>query len=196
MLRKLMGDKYFCGLDIGSQSVKASIVKFSDAAHPELLGVYESQTVGFKNASVSDLADLSECIHLTISGLIKKTGVKLKDVQLGVGGEVIEIRHGAAVLPLMDKGSKIITHHDIKKIQTQAQLLGIKMDEVVLHDFPQYYKVDDTNTALNPVGLYGRKLEIKTLLMVVNNNLLKNLTKAVNQAGYDVANLFFSSLAF
>ena len=108
---------------------------------------------------------------------------------------MVETRYSAAVIPLMDRGSKIITHRDVKKVATQARLLGVKMDEIVLHDFPQYYKVDDTNNALNPVGLYGRKLEIKTLLIIVKNNFIKNITKAVNQAGYDVADLFFSSLS-
>jgi len=194
MLRKFIGERYFCGLDIGAQSIKASLLKSGEDVKPVVLGVFETQTHGFKDASVSDLADLSECIHKTIVGLVRKTGVKLKEIQLGMGGELIEPRFSAAVMPLVDRGTKIITNRDVEKIETQAKLLGVKMDEVVLHHFSQYFKIDDTNTALNPVGLYGRKLEVKTLLVIVNNMLLKNLIKAVNQAGYDVSNVFFSSL--
>jgi cell division protein FtsA len=69
------------------------------------------------------------------------------------------------------------------------------VDEVVLHDFPQMYKVDDVNRALNPAGLYGRKLEIDTLVVAINNTVMKNLSKAVNQAGFDVANIFFTTYA-
>ena len=195
MLRKFIGEKYCCGLDIGSQAVKASIIKMGDDSNASLLGVFETKTNGFKNGSVSDLGELSECIHTAIAGLTKRTGIKVKEVQLGVGGEIITIRQGAAVIPLVDRGSKAITQRDVKKVQLQAKLLGAKMEDVVIHAFPQYYKVDDINIASNPIGLYGRKLEIKTLLIIINSTLLKNLTKAVNQAGYDVPNLFFASLS-
>lgn len=195
MLRKFIGEKYCCGLDIGSQAVKVSIIKTGDDSTSSLLGVFETKTNGFKNGSVSDLGELSECIHAAIEGLTRRTGIKVKELQLGVGGGIITIRQGAAVIPLLDRGSKAITQRDVKKVQLQAKLLGAKMEDVVIHAFPQYYKVDDINIASNPIGLYGRKLEIKTLLIIINSTLLKNLTKAVNQAGYDVTNLFFSSLS-
>ncbi len=195
MVRRFIGEHYFCGLDMGSQSVKAGVIKGSKKHPPGLLGVHEVKTSGLKKASVTDLGELSECIHAVLCGLAKKTGVKLKDVHLGLGGELIEQRCGSAVIPLSDKGSKVISRRHVQKIQLQARLLGITMDDTVLHDFPWDYKVDDVNTALNPVGLYGRKLSVNSLLIVANNSLLKNLTKAVNQSGYDVSNLSFTSLS-
>ena len=69
------------------------------------------------------------------------------------------------------------------------------MDEAVLHDFSQAYKVDDINRALNPVGLYGRKLEIETLVVSAKSTTVRNLSKAVNQAGFDVENVFFTTYA-
>lgn len=195
MLRRLLARQYFCGLDVGSQTIKAGLIKGRKNHTLGLLGVNEVKTSGFKKASVTDLGELSECIHAALSGLARKTGVKLNEVQLGIGGELIETRLSSAVIPLVDKGSKVIGHRDVKKIQSQARFLGINMEETVLHNFPQYYKVDDVNTALNPIGLYGRKLAIHSLLIVTNNTLLKNLTKAVNQSGYDVSNLYFTSLS-
>ena len=195
MIKKLISERCYCALDVGAQTLKASAIKILDNHTPELIGVYETKTVGFKDASVTDLKELSECINTTLSGLLSRAGLKLREIQLGIGGELIDKRLSNAVIPLTDRGNKVISLQDVKKIQTQARMLGVKMEEIILHDFPQYYKVDDVNTASNPVGLYGRKLEIGTLLVVVNNTVLKNLHKAVNEAGYDVANMFFSSYA-
>ena len=116
MLKKFIGESYFCGLDIGAQSLKASLVKAQQDGTPALLGVYESRTSGFQSASVSDLGELSECIHATVSGLAKKTGIKIQEVQLGINGERIDVRQGSAVIPLMDKGNKEITRCDVKKV--------------------------------------------------------------------------------
>lgn len=195
MWKRLIAEKYFCGLDLGALTLKAALIKDRPNQSPELLGVCESRTMGFKKASVTDLGELSECVHSAVAGLLGRAGIRLKDIHLGIGGELIEKRYSAAVIPLLERGSKVISPHDIKKVQRQANLLGANMDENVLHSFPQYYKVDDVNTALNPLGLYGRKIEINALLLLVNNTLLRNIVKAVNHAGYDVSNIFYASLS-
>jgi len=193
MWRRLITQKYFCGFDLGELTVKAALIKGNDNQAPELLGVYESKTIGFNNGSLTDIAELSECVHTTISGLLGKTNIKLKDIQLGIAGNLIDKRYSNAVIPLLEKGNKVISPRDLRKVQDQAKILGAHMEEYVLHNFPQYYKVDDINTALNPLGLYGRKLEVHTLLVMVKNLLLQNLIKSVNQAGFDVANVFYTS---
>ncbi len=193
MWKKLVSQKYFCGFDLGTLTVKAALLKDQDNQPPELVGVYETKTAGFKNGALTDINELAECMHLTISGLVGKTGVKIKEVQLGVGGEMIQKQYSHAVIPLLERGSKVISPHDVRKVKEQAKILGASMEEYVLHNFPQYYKVDDINTALNPLGRYGRKLEIRTLLLLVKNIQLQNLVKAVNQAGFDVPNIFYTS---
>ncbi|MCK5259862.1 MAG: cell division protein FtsA [Candidatus Omnitrophica bacterium] len=190
-----MTEKYYCGIDIGAQKIKAGILKIKDPTDMELVGAYEHKSHGFKDNAVSDLAEFSECIHYTIHELTKKTGIKFRQVQLGIGGAMIETRQTNTVIPLIDRGNKIITRRDMKKLNNNARLLGIKIEEEILHDLPQYYKVDDVNSALNPVGLYGRKLGVHSLMILINANRIRNITKAVHQAGYDVGNVFFSSYA-
>ena len=194
VLKKFIHTPYVCGLDIGSQTVKAALVQMQDNGS-ELLGVFESKTNGFKEASVRDLGDLAECIHATVAGLSQSAGVKITEVYLGVGSGMVKASSGSAVIPLGDRGNKVITAKDISKVRTQARLLGANMDEMILHELPQMYRVDDINNALNPLGLYGRKLEVKTMLIVANNSLMNNLMTAVNQAGFDVPHIYFSSWA-
>ncbi len=191
----MMLDKIYCGLDVGSHNLKASLVRIRNANSYELLGVEGVSTKGFKQSHVSDLGELSGSIHRVLKDLSKKSNVKFKDVYLGLGGNAVEARYSKAMIPLMDKASKVITTSDLKKVNKQARLLGIKIDEEILHDFPQQYLVDDANRILNPAGLYGRKLGVTSLLVVSQSNLIGNISKAVNQAGFEVANVFFSSLA-
>src|SRR3989338_5634442 len=194
MLKKFIADKNFVGLDIGSQGVKAALMRIDEAGQSQLTGVYEAKTSGYRKCSVSDIGELTECIHATLNGLSQSTGVKIKEVILGIDGNLIEKRLSNAIIPLTDRGNKVVTSQDIKKVHYQARLLGVNMEEVVIHDFPQYYKVDDANMALNPAGLYARKLEVQSLLLVSKNTVIKNLTKAVNQAGFDVMELALSSI--
>jgi cell division protein FtsA len=195
MLDKIIKEKYYCGLDVGAHSIKAGILKIKGATDLKLVGVYEQKTYGFKDSSVSDLDEFSECIHQTIEELTKNTGVKVKDVHLGLGSALVESRQTNTVIPLIDRGSKVITRRDIKKVNDNARLLGIKMEEEALHDLPQFYRVDDVNSSLNPLGLYGRKLGVHSVMIIGNGNSIRNITKAVYQAGYNIVNVFFDSFA-
>jgi cell division protein FtsA len=190
----MFGEKFYCGIDIGSQKLKASIIKTHDHK-VELVETSECRTRGFRDCSVSDLSEFSDCIQQAVNNLIKKTNFKIKDVHLGINGELVEAREISAVIPVADKGSKVIGQRDIHKVNEQARLLGTKIEEEILHELPQYYKVDDVNMALNPAGLFGRKLGVHSIIVVTSINRVRNITRAINQAGFDVGSLSFGSFA-
>ncbi len=190
----MIKENIFCGLDIGSQRIKACILRSQKNQEIELLGISQLETRGLDKSSVSDLKDLSDCIHSILSGLASKARVKVKNLNVGIGGHFVKSKAVEAVIPLVDKGNKIISAFDIKKINRQVSLLGIDLDEQICHNFSTRYVVDGFNVSTNPLGLHGRKLESDALLIVAKNNLIHNINKAVNQAGFEVANIFFSTL--
>jgi cell division protein FtsA len=188
-------DKVLCSLDIGASSLKASLLKAQGENAFEVLGVCEMPIYGFKEAFVTDLAEFSESINRIIDRLSEKSHVRIQDLQIGISSPLVEMRESAAMIPLLDRGSKVIMSRDIKKVNEHARLLGLKMDEEILHEIVQAYQADDVSLGLNPVGLYGRKLGVQTLLMLTNVNKIRNIMKAINQIGYDIDNLFYSSYA-
>lgn len=193
MFNRLLSSQYYCGLDLGSQKIKASLVRAADPQNLDLLAVVEQETAGFKEGSVSDLGALSDCIHKVLQHLSKKTNQKIKSIYLGLGGDIFNYRRSQATIPLVERGSKVISDQDVRRVNHQARLLGAQLDEDVVHGFSINYKVDDANIALNPVGLYGRKLAVDQLLVLGNAMRLRNIVKAVNHAGYDVVKTAFNS---
>jgi len=187
--------QYFCGLDLGTHTMKASIVCAKDEDNLDLLGVFETRTTGFKEASISDITELAQCIGRTVQGVMQKTGIKIHAVQLGISGSFLATRRSSAVIPLVDSGTKVISKFDLRKVGAQAKLLGVNLEEEVIHDFPQWYKIDDVNTSINPAGLIGRKIEASLLLLTANSLRVRNLTKAVHQAGFEVSSVAFSGYA-
>ena len=67
--------QYFCGLDLGTHTMKASIVRAKDEENLDLLGVFDTRASGFKEASISDITELADCINRTIQGVMQKTGI-------------------------------------------------------------------------------------------------------------------------
>lgn len=185
--------KYFCGLDIGTQYLKAGIIKVCDGMTFELVDRAIYKTKGLHSQGVSELEELVECINHVVGSLAKKTKIKVKDLHVGIGAGLIYARNTNTAIPLTEKGNKVIAHRDIKKIKTHAQLLSVQMEEEILHSIDQNYSIDDTGISLNPGGLYARKLGLNSLMLLSNVNSLNNITQAVTQAGYDVANIFFNA---
>lgn len=195
MFNRFNSDKLYCGLDVGSQRIKVSLLRVRDGQSPQLVDFFEQKTSGFKDSSVSDLAELTDSIQAAMNGLFKKTESRVKQVSLGLGGDLIAVRRNDSTIPLVERGNKVITSFDLRKVNTQARLLGVKMDEEIVHDVPQTYRVDDVNTAANPLGLCGRKIEVETMLIVANGTRLQNVIKAVNQAGFEVTETCYTSYA-
>ena len=192
---QFLGAQYYCGLDIGSSRVKVSLNRVVDAQTLELLAVNEAETRGLAAASINDISEFSSCVSSAMDGVLRKTRIKIRDVHLGLGGEFIETRPSRALIPLVERGNKIVTPRDLHYARQQARMLGVRLDEDVICDMVQQFKVDDVNIALNPVGLYGRKLEVETLLVLANITRLRNLTKAVQQAGFEVNDVHFNASA-
>jgi cell division protein FtsA len=195
MFKNIKRSKYFCGLDLGSQSIKAALVRIQDENNLELLGVYEVPAAGLREASISDLTELSQTVLRAIEGVCQRVAAKPSAVHLGISADLLSFRRSSAVIPLVDAGTKVVAPSDIDKVNHQARLLGAGIDEEIIHSFEQFYKVDDVNVALNPVGLYGRKLEANLLLLTANAGRLRNMNKAVHQAGFDVQQASLSSFA-
>ena len=191
--KKIIPPHYFCGLDLGTHSLKASLVRAEDAEHLELLGVFEQKTSGLKDAAVTDLGEFAECVRQTLEGLNKMTAVQVKCVHCGIGGDLVSVRPSQSIIPLVDNGNKIINGLDVRRVRQQARILGIQLEEEIIQDFPQHFKIDEQHTAFNPVGLFGRKLEGRLLLIVSHLLRTRNLTRAIHQAGYDTASLSYSS---
>ena len=193
MLSKIRDKQLYCGLDVGAQRIKAGILRAHDHKRMELAGVYEARTRGFKDSAITDLGEFSDCLYSTLEELSRRTGIRIEEVHLGLGGDLIDVRFTNTVIPLADSGHRMITKTDVKHINNQARLLGVMVEEEVLHNLPQYYKVDDADSAMNPVGLYGRKLGVHSLMIVTNSARLRNIVQAVVNIGYDVPTVSFSS---
>jgi len=195
MLKNIKRNKYFCGLDLGSHTIKAALIRAQDENNLELLGVYELPTSGLREASISDLTELSQVILRAIEGVCQRMAIKPNVLHVGISADLFTSRRSSAVIPLVDAGTKVVAPSDIKKVNHQAKLLGVGIDEEIVHSFEQFYRMDDVNVALNPIGLFGRKLESNLLLLTANAARLRNMNKAVHQAGFDVHQVSLSSFA-
>jgi cell division protein FtsA len=189
-----MARNYICGLDIGTSKIASCLVETRKGKVVDVF--FEAQdSQGVRNGSVVDSIALVECIGKVLKSLKDRSGINIKTVNANISGQDITTKHSRAAIPLSEKGNKIISMVDTENVIRQAFILGSVIDEEVIHQIPYSYSVDNKSDIANPLGLYGHKLEVDLYLVVAKLASVQTISYAINQAGYDVKEIFLSALA-
>jgi cell division protein FtsA len=189
-----MFDNYICSLDIGSSKIAATLARLKKGKVNALF--FESMPAkGIRKGTAVDSIELVNSIGRVLKNLKATSGVKIKFVYANVSGEDIVIKHSKAVIPLAERGNKVITLSDISRVKEQARILASSLEEEILHQMPVNFGIDSAENVTNPLGLYSHKLEVDLYLVSSRQSCIQSLSRAINQAGYDVKKIFFSGLA-
>lgn len=189
-----MARKYICALDIGSSKIAACCADLRGNRIADL--TFESTlSQGVKFGSIVDSIELVDAVTRLMKQVKEKSGIAVKSVVAGLSGQDIVTKHSRAVIPLAERGSKVIGSADIERVIAQARILGSSIDEEVIHSIPFSYSVDTKSNIANPAGLYGHKLEVDLFMICSRLSSVQTLVHAIGQAGLDVEELFFSGLA-
>jgi len=185
---------YICALDIGSSKIAACV---AEVKRRQIINIYSEimPSKGIKRGSIVDSIELVNCVGKILKKLKSKSAINIKSIYTDISGVDIITKHSRAVLPFADRGNKLITSQDIEKANEQALILGSDIDEEVIHRIPFSYTVDSKSDISNPLGLYGHKMEVDLYLVCGKLSSIQTITHIINQAGYEIKELFFSGLA-
>ena len=185
---------YICALDISSSKVSAAVAEIKKRRITNIF--FETQpSKGIKKGAIVDSIDLTGSIGRTLKNLKAKSGLNIKFIYTNISGLDIVTKHSRAIIPLAERGNKVITLSDIQQVNEQARILGSSLEEETIHQITQNYAIDSNSNILNPLGLYSHRLEVDLYLVCAKSSFIQGLNRAVNQAGYEIKDLFLSGLA-
>lgn len=190
----MLNNNYICAIDIGSNKISACIALIKKNRLEKIFfDVYPSG--GVKEGVIVDATELVICLSKIIKNLKAKSGIKIKYIHTNFSGKDISTKHSHAIIPLAERGNKVITSTDIAKANEQARILGSSLEEEIIHIIPSSYSIDSKSNVINPIGLYSHRLEVDLYLICARLASLQSLSRAISQAGYEIKNLSFSGLA-
>lgn len=189
-----MPNNYICALDIGSSKIAASVARIRGRSIANIF--YDSLPgKGVKGGVVVDSISLVNAVSKLLNNLKIKSGVKIKHVYVNISGKDILTRHSRAIVPLAERGNKVITLSDIQRANEQARILGSSLEEEIIHMVPFGYAIDSKSQIQNPLGLYSHRLEADIYLICVKLSSLQSLSRVIHQAGFEIRDLYFSGIA-
>jgi cell division protein FtsA len=193
ILEKMISERLYCGLDMGSHHLKAALINTKNSNAVELLDVVETPLSELRSMNDDNQHRLMEIVSECLSTLSERTGYDFGTVALGVGSEWVNVRETQTAIPIAQRGKKVISQGDLKRITQHSQLLGTRVDEDLLHDFPLYYLIDDQHKTFEPEGKYARKLEVHSIQVTCAKDKIQHFITAIEESGYEVENVFYSN---
>jgi cell division protein FtsA len=189
-----MPNNHICALDIGSSKIVACLAQIKKK---QIINIFFESipSKGVKRGVVCDSIELVNTITKVLKNLKNKSGINIKSVHANISGQDILTKHSRAIIPLAERGNKVITVSDIFKVNEQARILGSSLEEEIIHQIPFGYSIDSRSNILNPIGLYSHRLEVDLFLICGKLSSMQSLNRVINQAGYEIKGLFFSGLA-
>ncbi len=186
-----MRNNYICALDIGSSKIAACVAEIKKG-HLEKLFFDSVPSNGVKEGIIVDSIDLIRVVSELLKDLKAKSNINIKFIYTNISGKDIVTKHSRAIIPLAERGNKVITMSDIMKVNEQARILGSGLEEEIIHLIPSSYTIDSKSNILNPLGLYSHKLEVDLFLICGKLSFIQGISRVINQSGYEVKDLFFS----
>ncbi|MFH1691596.1 MAG: cell division protein FtsA [Candidatus Omnitrophota bacterium] len=190
------GSRFLYALDIGSSKMVLSAAAYCQNTHTLGPILIESQpSKGIFKGVVSDMASLSDAIQSLCKRMEAKSGAKIVQMAVSINGDYIQARQSVVAMALAERGTRSVTKRDLEKLISQARILGLELDEELLHEYPKGYSIDRNNMILNPLGLQGRRFEMNLLLICAQAIYLENIKRAIERAGFSASELVFCGVA-
>lgn len=181
------------GLDIGTSKV-ALVAGIGEVDITQVVGVGYAPNSGLRKGTVVDIDDTVSAISAAIDEAQRATDLPLKQAFVGVAGTQIGV-HEAKGVVAVSRADGEIAEPDLERVMEAARVVAVPPNREILHVIPKSFAVDGQRGVKDPLGLTGVRLEVEAQVISCQASSVRNLMKAVEQAGLEVAELVFSPLA-
>jgi cell division protein FtsA len=187
-------NRIIVGLEIGTSKVCAMVGELNDEGSVNLIGVGQSISRGVRKGEISDPTAAEEDVRKALADAEVMANVEVRSVYLGVSGSHMRgfNNRGIHTVPSHDRA---IDDDDVQDVIKNAKVINLPKDHVVLHSVRQHFTVDGQSHVINPVGLYGGKLEVDMHVIHGNNNRVQNPIRLVKGMQLEVEAVVFNGIA-
>ncbi|MSN96272.1 cell division protein FtsA [Campylobacter sp. FMV-PI01] len=186
-----MNNFYILGLDVGSANTTAIMTKISDNSL-SICGIGKSKTNGIKKGSVTNIEQAKISIKQAVNEATKMAGAKPDKVIVSI--PTIYTKN-TKISRTINVPNGEIGIQEIKRVMQMVAESVVTTDDKLIHILPYNFKVDQQEKIEDPIGICGEKLVVDANVITANQNLVKNLLKAVSMAGLKVDDLVLSGYA-
>lgn len=175
------------GLDIGSKHVRCAIGSTeTDVPNPLILGFSEVLNNGVRKGIISDIEEAQAAISTAVSEAGRMAGVGVNHASVGVNGSHLLTITSHGVIAI-GAGNREVTEQDVARVEESATILQLPPNREMVQAYARNYQIDSAEKVSDPVGMSGMRLEVDMALVTAATPFLRNLERAVHEAGLEIS---------
>lgn len=192
---KLSKKEYISLLDIGSSNTRCVIAQLGcEEARPRIVGVSSVPSVGMRKGVVVDLEEITSSIRKAVETASRMAGFQPDSVFVSVGGTHLVYSETQGVIAIGRVDGEV-EKEDIERVVQAAQAVNLTNNYELLHIIPRKFILDSQEGIEDPLGMSGVRLEMRGILVSGFSPHLRNISKALQNLGIEVAGYIVGSLA-
>lgn len=187
-------EQYIVGLDVGTDSIRVVQGKLEETGRINIIGAASVPANGLRKGVIVDIDEAVSSISAVLEKVERMTGVPVAHANVSVGGNHISCMDSKGVIAV-SRADGEISENDVIRVIDASQAVSIPPNREVIHVIPKTFTLDGQSGIKDPIGMTGIRLEVETIIIHGALPFLKNLNKAITQAGLEVDQLVLSPLA-
>ncbi|HWD20668.1 MAG TPA: cell division protein FtsA [Verrucomicrobiae bacterium] len=182
------------GLEIGTSKVCVVVGEMTAGNSLNIIGLGQARSRGVRKGEIADASMAEEDVRNAIVEAEQMANVEIRSVYLGVTGNHIRGFNNHGVHPVVSSDREI-TDEDVQDVIKNAKAINLPQDHSIIHAIRQHFHVDGQSGVLNPVGMYGARVEVDVHVVHGHVNRLKNAIAVVKSLQVEVDEVVFGGLA-
>lgn len=188
-----MSSNFIVGLDIGTSSTKVAVAEMR-GGRVALRALFKEPSAGIRRGAVNDLSEAVPALMKTFGRIKEISKSALRKVYVNIGTPEIKAQHSKGIVAVSRVDNEIY-QDDIDRVIKASQAVTIAPNRIIVHNITREFIVDGVPDIANPLGLFGNRLEISSLVIDAFAPHVKNLMRLVEMAGGAIAGTAFGPIA-
>ena len=182
------------GLDIGTSKVCAVVGEINEQGTLSIVGLGQAKSRGVRKGEIVDFNLAQEDIRNAIVEAEQMADVEIRSVYLGVTGAHVRGFNNRGFHPVASHDREIV-QEDVEDAIKNAKTINLPTEHRIIHVIRQHFLVDGQEGVLNPVGMFGARVEVDVHVVHGLYNRLQNPIRAVKALQLEVEDIVFSGIA-
>lgn len=177
-------------LDIGTSKVCCLIAKINQDNSLQVIGIGHHASKGIKAGNIIDLKAAEHAIGQAVLAAERMAapyfkGQNLRGITVNVPGHQTLSHHLSVDVKIQGHS---VTDRDIIAAMNQGKSVEVPDQDVLLHNIPAEFKLDNSAGIQDPIGMSGQNLGVRLSLITGLSASLNNINTVVGSNHLDVEN--------
>lgn len=182
-----------CGLDIGTSKIRAAIA-VNENGLPKVIEILKEDVWGMRHGAIIDLKEVNKSLSKIFDNIKKIEKRVLKNVYVNIGTPEIKTHISMAATGISGSESEI-SYEEVEKVKQLAGKIHLNPNRKFVNSIVQEFIVDGVGGIIDPVGLFGNRLEVKALVIDVFSQHMDNLIKVISLSGGRTRGVIFNPIS-